>query len=608
MSPKALLLACFSLAIFSLPVTAQSSAAPARLVTESGLHQATFETPQGRVRVYLPDDVAAGSTISGTVAVEPAPSRDEGQARRNLDELRGYAVEVGGPGLLIPGVRIRAGQQVTVTASRVGLTSPCREVVLNPGPGQRITYQLSSDGGLSCGVLVQVGETTRPGLPLILRNSKDEEVSRLNIPLVLAPSAARPATVTPQDYQFPSTAQAGWPIEIHGPFDGDAATTGVRIGDRSVPVLAESPRRIILRDTDAPPGLTKVEVVEGGVTAAGGIRNIEIKLEADRLNLTRGEQTHLRVTVRGIAGLTEDTSIRLRNESPNVVNVEGGNEQILTVPANRTQTGEVQTYTRTLTGVTSGSFGITARLAPPTSYVRGGPALVQPTGIAQPPATQTTTASRMSDSTGGVKTEIVIRPSVLADVESAREVVKILDGARAVPLGPCDEWKRTCEELRLIAWEKDAAAAAAKAAADAAGASAAELERAAREAEEVARKAADAAKDPDEGRGRIVDRERGRIYTHRDFERMREAQRQLSRDYIAKKISEEEYNRRWEEVSSLDGFDRAQDEDQRQQAKARYEAEEAAKQAALARAAANASNATASAAQKTADEARQENA
>lgn len=60
-----------------------------------GLQTATFDTAQGKIRVYLPDDMAAGDTISGTVIAEPKGGTDE-ERRRNADTLNGYVVEIQG--------------------------------------------------------------------------------------------------------------------------------------------------------------------------------------------------------------------------------------------------------------------------------------------------------------------------------------------------------------------------------------------------------------------------------------------------------------------------------------------------------------------------------
>ena len=61
----------------------------------NGLNISTFTTPQGVIKVNLPDDMAAGDTISGTVTEEPNGKNDAERAQ-NLGALNGYVIEVEG--------------------------------------------------------------------------------------------------------------------------------------------------------------------------------------------------------------------------------------------------------------------------------------------------------------------------------------------------------------------------------------------------------------------------------------------------------------------------------------------------------------------------------
>ena len=66
---------------------------PVRTDTAFGLITTRFDTLEGTVSVNLPDDVAAGDTISGTVIAEPKGATKDEQAK-NEDTLNGYVVEV----------------------------------------------------------------------------------------------------------------------------------------------------------------------------------------------------------------------------------------------------------------------------------------------------------------------------------------------------------------------------------------------------------------------------------------------------------------------------------------------------------------------------------
>src|SRR6266849_6852518 len=89
-----LFLLVFALALYLAPAAhVQESSAKASLQTRGGLQVATFDTLQGRVIVNLPDDMAAGDTISGTVVAEPKGSTDDERAK-NLAVLQGYVIEM----------------------------------------------------------------------------------------------------------------------------------------------------------------------------------------------------------------------------------------------------------------------------------------------------------------------------------------------------------------------------------------------------------------------------------------------------------------------------------------------------------------------------------
>src|SRR5258708_35310601 len=87
----ALVIAAVLLLFASLSLAQKSGSA--RTATSGGLQTTTFDTPRGRVKVYLPDDLAAGDTISGTVSAEPS-GKDEKEKQRNSGELQGYVIEL----------------------------------------------------------------------------------------------------------------------------------------------------------------------------------------------------------------------------------------------------------------------------------------------------------------------------------------------------------------------------------------------------------------------------------------------------------------------------------------------------------------------------------
>ena len=60
----------------------------------SGIVVTEFQTPQGQITVYLPDDIAPGDTISGTVYVVPKGTGAEHAANEKL--LTGFVLSIDG--------------------------------------------------------------------------------------------------------------------------------------------------------------------------------------------------------------------------------------------------------------------------------------------------------------------------------------------------------------------------------------------------------------------------------------------------------------------------------------------------------------------------------
>ncbi len=163
---------------------------------------------------------------------------------------------------------------------------------------------------------------------------------------------------------------------------------------------------------------------------------------------------------------------------------------------------------------------------------------------------------------------------------------------------PCDIIEKDCDELKRIAWEKEAAAATAQKMADKINERAAQAEKKAKELEDAAKRAENsiAAERPTTA---VVD---GAGYTTADSEYLVKLRKENEEAYRAGKINEAEYQRRANELTTK----KAREERLANQEKLKKEAAENRKQADLASAAAAEAKAAASDAQKQADEAKRE--
>ena len=269
-----------------------------------GLNTTTFATPRGRIRVNLPDDMAAGDTLSGTVIAEPQ-GKDEKERAANQGELSGYVVEM-------------EKQQTSSNSHILKLAIP----------------------------------VARSSTYLILKDKDNKEVARIEIPVALQPPRQ-------EGFDLPSLGQQGRAVEVSGPFDGDFSTTKLKVGGEALEVLAESPRKVVARNTSSKVGPTDLVVEEQGRTAKCEYRSLALQLSAPKLDLIRGEQTMLTVRVLGLQGIKESVPLVLENKSTGVISMGQGNREEIRVNPSQVEQG-VYTTERPLTGIQRGAFTITA--------------------------------------------------------------------------------------------------------------------------------------------------------------------------------------------------------------------------------------------------------
>ena len=277
-----------------------SAAGQVQQEAKNGLSTTTFNTPQGRVVLSLPNDMRAGDTITGTVIAE---------RRGSTEPIAGYSMQI--------------------ADKNTALSIPVFTFVA-PGAGS---------------------------MPLILKNSAGTEVGRAVIPIQPASTAA------PSNLVLPPFGQNGRPLMIPGKFDGDASNTSVTIGGKPVDVIAESPRKVVIQIPPGPNGPTTITVTEQGKTTTGAFRNVGVNLSAPKTSLMKGEKTTVTVQVSGLQGIKQNLPMDL--VTTGVVNMEGGNTQHITIQPSEVQAGGTASLTRTLTGITPGTFNVTATVIVP---------------------------------------------------------------------------------------------------------------------------------------------------------------------------------------------------------------------------------------------------
>jgi hypothetical protein len=289
---------------------------PPEVTKERGLLKVTFVDSAGKIKVFLPDDMAVGDTISGTVTIE-ANGSDDKEWSKNQNVLNGYVIDFG------DGNKVQANRPRFTWTHQISKPSPPARHVIR---------------------IVEVfGQNGKP-------------VSSVNVPINTRVS------VVPSRFSLPPTGQTGRPIVIAGPFDGDASNTKCSIGGTSLLVIAESPRQTICTSPVTVVGVTDIKISEGNRKTTGQIRNIGVNLTAPKTNLTKGENTTLTVSVTGLRGITSNIPIQLVTTGS--INTQGGNTQTIQIKPSMVDTNGVSIQTFTLDAIQSGSFNVTATVQP----------------------------------------------------------------------------------------------------------------------------------------------------------------------------------------------------------------------------------------------------
>jgi len=183
------------------------------ITSQKGLITAIFPTQYGSVKIYLPDDIRPGETISGTIMAEPN-GKNPKQVQKNLSELIKYTVSVDGTKTSVPE---------------------------NP---ESFKWLVSADRKLNA--------------PLELMHVSGYKASTLKYEF----KKNLNTSLNMQGCYVPSHASVGEPCRIIGAFDGDASNTRCNVNNTDAPIIAESPRQCIVRFPAVEPGIKQVSITD----------------------------------------------------------------------------------------------------------------------------------------------------------------------------------------------------------------------------------------------------------------------------------------------------------------------------------------------------------
>jgi hypothetical protein len=205
-------------------------AARAETRHDNGLSTTTFTIPRGRIVIVLPDDTAPGDTVSATLNVV-RENRTSAEQQQNRDSLLRYRVTIG-------------ETSAPVEQGRVVLAVPATPPANQPSGT----------------------------LPLTLSDENGNTLGQADVRLAAAARTSTPAA-SPGEVRLPRSGRAGQTLVVLGRFDGDLTNTHVLIGGREAPILAESPRKVVVQSPSDPKGKTQIEVREADRTATAEFNN-----------------------------------------------------------------------------------------------------------------------------------------------------------------------------------------------------------------------------------------------------------------------------------------------------------------------------------------------
>ncbi|HLJ54350.1 MAG TPA: hypothetical protein VKT77_04870 [Chthonomonadaceae bacterium] len=288
--------------------------APANGVVQ-GLIVHEFETAHGKVVVNLPDDVAAGDTISGAVIGVPS-GKSEAEQAKNQSALDGYVVAVDG----------------------------------NPSkPGDKwATWAIPAGAA---------------GVAVALLDGHGHKVAEEMIAVAPAQPTAPAGATDPSGFHLPAMGQAGKTMAIHGPFDGNMATSHVSLDGRPCLPLAESPRQLVAAAPQDLVGVHTLEVRKNGAVATAPYRAMGFQLTASSTVMHTGGQIVLSVHATGLEGITSSVPMLLTNDSPEIVRMAGGDFQTVMLAPGQVGPDGSCTVDVHLTALKPGPYQISARLA-----------------------------------------------------------------------------------------------------------------------------------------------------------------------------------------------------------------------------------------------------
>ena len=312
---------CYLLTVLSLFLLVPTSIIRAQTISsQKGLTTAVFPTQYGNVKILLPDDIRKGDVITGTVVLEPQGNNAR-QTERNLAELVKFSVSIDGNKYAVPE---KSTPFKWLVAMDRQLNCPIELLHVSGNKAHELTYQLKPTG------------TENP------------------------PHRA--------NCVIPSHALTATPMRITGSFDGDLSNTKCSLNNQPMETLAESPRACIVSFPGNAGGPNRMQVNEKGKELCNKqVSGVQLNVAAGKLNLRKGENTYVDVTITGLQGLQDTCMLTVINGTPGTVNLLPSNNVVIPLIPDSVKSG---TYSKRfdIQSTRTGGFVVNVDFSIPEYY------------------------------------------------------------------------------------------------------------------------------------------------------------------------------------------------------------------------------------------------
>jgi hypothetical protein len=289
--------------------------------THKGLTTAVFSTSQGKITVYLPDDIRAGDTITGTMMAEPT-GKNAKQLEKSLAEIKNMQLRLDGKPVLFSALGIE--------------------------PGKLSAFEW------------RVQEEIKPNCPVELMTSSGTKPLQVTYEFK-KPEVEKPSQ--PSGCFIPSHILTGNPIGIRGNFDGEASNTQCLLNNQPLQILAESPRQCIVMYPQDARGAGTFSVKEDELEKCSRtVSGVDMQITAGNLNLKRGQSTYIDIKITGLQNLPDKAVLTVANLTPGIVTITNGNLQVVPIwPMSDTSAG-VFTLHCPAVSINTGTFSVNVNL------------------------------------------------------------------------------------------------------------------------------------------------------------------------------------------------------------------------------------------------------